>query len=142
MHSPKGAELRARGLALARNRCYTRCMTHYSEVADGVFAQIKRGARVIEPRLNDDAHRRIRPGDMIVVRNRATKQELITKVVGVLRYPSFVEMLQANPASRFGVDDEHEILNEMRRYYTTDQEIANGVLGIKLHLLQGEKRGD
>ncbi|HEV7929218.1 MAG TPA: ASCH domain-containing protein [Nitrosospira sp.] len=117
-------------------------MTHYSEVADNVFAQIRMGARVIEPRLNDDAHRRIRPGDMIIVKNRTTKEELITKVVGVLRYPSFVEMLQANPASRFGVDDERDVLSEMRRYYSDDQEMTHGVLGIKLHVLKGESHGN
>jgi ASC-1-like (ASCH) protein len=116
-------------------------MTHYSEVADGAFVQIKKGLRVIEPRLNDDAHRQIRPGDMIVVTNRTTREDLIAKVVGILRYPSFVELLQTNPTARFGVEDEREILAEMRRYYTADQEIAHGVLGIKLHLLQGEKRG-
>lgn len=129
-------------MVLACNRCYTRHMTHYSEVADSVFAKIKKGERVIEPRLNDDAHRRIRPGDMIIVKNRTTKEELITKVVGVLRYPSFVEMLQANPASRFGVDDERDVLTEMRRYYNNDQEITHGVLGIKLHVLQGESHGN
>lgn len=119
-------------------------MTHYSLIADGPFKQIKLGERVIEPRLNDDSHKTIRPGDLIVIKNRQTKEELVAKVVGVLRYPSFVELLQAYPASRFGVNDEREILAEMRRYYTPDQEINHGVLGIKLHVLQAkeEKHGN
>jgi ASC-1-like (ASCH) protein len=112
-------------------------MTHYSVVSSGVFAQITKGERVIEPRLNDDAHRRIRPGDLIVVTDRDTRAEVVTKVVGVLRYPSFVELFQAYPAARFGVADERDILAEMRRYYTPDQEMTHGVLGIKLHVLKG-----
>ncbi|HKX73675.1 MAG TPA: ASCH domain-containing protein [Candidatus Saccharimonadales bacterium] len=118
-------------------------MTHYSVVSAGVFDQIKKGERIIEPRLNDEAHRRIRPGDLIIVTNRATEEEVVTKVVGVLRYPSFVELLQAYPPARFGASDERYILAEMRRYYTNDQEIAHGVLGIKLHVLKGaSKNGD
>lgn len=111
-------------------------MTHYSVVSDGPFQQIKKGERLIEPRLNDAAHRNIRVGDLIVITNRTTREELVTKVVGVLRYPSFVELLQAYPAERFGVTDERQVLAEMRQYYTPDQEIEHGVLGIKLHLLR------
>lgn len=117
-------------------------MTHYSVVSSGVFAQITNGERVIEPRLNDNAHRRIRPGDLIMVTNRDTRDEVVTKVVGVLRYPSFVELFQAYPSARFGVADEREILAEMRRYYTPDQEMTHGVLGIKLHVLKGATHGN
>ena len=115
---------------------YNSFMTHYSEVTANVYDQIKHGKRIIEPRVNDPAHRNIRPGDLIVVRNRDTKEEIITKVVGVLRYPSFVEMLQANPPSRFGADDEREVLAEMSRYYLPEHEMEHGVLGIKLHVLK------
>jgi ASC-1-like (ASCH) protein len=113
-------------------------MTHYSQIADGPFQQIKQGERLIEPRLNDEAHRKIRPGDLIIITNRSSGEEVVTKVVGVLRYPSFVELLQAYPPKRFGVDDEREMLREMRQYYTQEQEMAHGVLGIKLHLLKGK----
>lgn len=117
-------------------------MTHYSQIADGPFQQIKKGERLIEPRLNDDAHRKIRPGDLIIITNRSTGEEVVAKVVGVLRYPSFVELLQAYPPERFGVQDERETLAEMRRYYTHEQEMAHGVLGIKLHLLKGKTSGN
>ena len=117
-------------------------MTHYSQVSDGPFQQIKRGERLIEPRLNDAAHRKIRPGDLIIITNRDSGEEVVTKVVGVLRYPSFVELLQAYPPARFGVADERAVLAEMKRYYTSEQEIEHGVLGIKLHLLKGKTSGD
>lgn len=64
---------------------------------------------------------------------------MVTKVVGILRYPSFMELVQAYPPDRFGVQDERDILAEMRRYYTIDQEIQNGVVGIKLYALRQHK---
>jgi ASC-1-like (ASCH) protein len=113
-------------------------MTHYSVVSPVVFASIQAGHRVIEPRLNDAAHRAIRPGDLIVITNRETEEQVVTKVVGILRYPSFMELVQAYPADRFGVYDERDILAEMRRYYTADQELEHGVVGIKLHRLSNK----
>ncbi len=110
-------------------------MTHYSQVSSTVFGQIVSGSRQIEPRLYDAAHRAIKPGDLILFQNRDTKTEALAKVVGLLRFNSFVELFNAYPASRFGVVDEREILSEMQRTYTPEQEAANGVLGIKLHLL-------
>jgi ASC-1-like (ASCH) protein len=115
-------------------------VTYYSQVSDVTFALIKSKRRLIEPRLNDDNHRQIRPGDLLVMINRKTKAEMVTKIVGVLRYPSFVEMFHVNHAHRFGTDDARELLAEMHHYYTTEDEIKHGVLGLKLHVLKnGEK---
>ncbi len=50
-----------------------------------------------------------------------------------------MELVQAYPPARFGVDDERQVLAEMKRYYTPDQEINHGVVGIKLHLLSSKK---
>ncbi len=111
-------------------------MTFYSQVSHEAFEKIKSGKRIIEPRLNDEAHKQVRPGDLLVLTDRETKKELVAKVVGVLRYPSFVEMFHINHIGRFGSDDELELLGEMHHYYTTAQEIAHGVLGIKLHVLK------
>jgi ASC-1-like (ASCH) protein len=114
-------------------------MTFYSTVSPATFTAIRERRRIIEPRLNDGAHRKIKPGDLVVLTNRDTKEELVAKVVGVLRYPSFVELFHANQPERFGVDDIRELLTEVHHYYTTDNEIKFGVLGLKLHIL---KRGE
>lgn len=113
-------------------------MTHYSEVADSVFLQIKQGHKIIEPRLNDDAHKRLRLGDMIVIINRTTREEVVAKVVGMLRYPTFEALFAAFPPKYFGVDDVQSIRHEVSRWYHTDAEVAYGVLGIKLHVLRAK----
>lgn len=111
-------------------------MTHYSQVADKVFAQIKKGEKIIEPRLNDEAHKKVRIGDMLVIINRATREEIVAKVVGVLRYPKFDALFAAFPARYFGVDDIGDVRQEVSRWYEAAAEVEHGVLGIKLHVLR------
>jgi ASC-1-like (ASCH) protein len=111
-------------------------MTHYSQVASSVFEQIKDGKKIIEPRLNDAVHQKVRIGDLIVIINRATKQEVVAKIVGVLHYPSFDELFAAFPPRYFGVESAAAIKQEVSRWYNTDAEAQFGVLGIKLHVLR------
>jgi len=113
-------------------------MTHYSEVADSVFIQIKQGHKVIEPRLNDEAHQRLRLGDMLVIINRTSREEVVAKVVGMLRYPTFEALFAAFPPRYFGVNDVPAIRQEVARWYNADAETVHGVLGIKLHVLRAK----
>jgi ASC-1-like (ASCH) protein len=110
-------------------------MTHYSQVADSVFNQIKRGHKIIEPRLNDDAHKKVRIGDMLIIINRTTRAEVVAKVVGVLHYPTFDALFAAFPPRYFGVDTPEAIRQEVARWCDTAAEAEHGVLGLKLHVL-------
>lgn len=118
---------------------YLNKMTHYSKVASSVFAQIVSGSKVIEPRLNDEVHRRVKIGDLIVIINRETDQEVVAKVVGILRYPSFDALFAAFPARYFGVSDIASIKTEVHRWYSTVAESEYGVLGMKLHVLKAHQ---
>lgn len=109
-------------------------MTHYSQVPPTVFEQIKRGQKIIEPRLNDMAHRRIKIGDLVVIINRDNREEVVAKVVGLLRYASFEELFAAFPSGHFG--DIANSLKEVRSWYPMADEREYGVLGIKLHVLR------
>lgn len=111
-------------------------MIHYSKVADSVFAQIKLGHKIIEPRINDAVHQQVRIGDLIVIINRQTREEVVAKVVGVLRYRTFNELFAAYPPDYFGVGDVAEAYQEVSRWYGKEAELAHGVLGIKLHVLR------
>jgi ASC-1-like (ASCH) protein len=111
-------------------------MTYNSEVSAAVFAKLASGQMIIEPRLNDPAHRKIKPSDLILFVNRETREERLAKVVGLLRFDSFKELFNAYPAERFGGEDDQQLLRGMRKFYSADQELEHGVLGIKLHLLK------
>lgn len=111
-------------------------MTHYSKVAGSVFEQIKAGHKIIEPRLNDAVHKQVRLGDLIVIINRDNAQEVVAKVVGILRYPSFDELFAAFPPKYFGVESAADVKKEVSRWYSSESEAEHGVLGIKLHVLR------
>lgn len=110
-------------------------MTYNSEVSAAVFAKIAGGQTLIEPRLNDAAHRKIKPGDLILFVNRQSREERLAKVVGLLRFGSFKELFNAYPPQRFGAESEQELLGAARRFYSPEQELEHGVLGIKVHVL-------
>lgn len=110
-------------------------MTHYSQVGPEVFAQIKGGHKIIEPRINDTAHQRVRLGDLVIVTNRTTHEELVAKVVGILRYASFNELFAALPPRYFGTQDIGTVKKQVNQWYPAEAQQAHGVLGIKLHVL-------
>jgi len=111
-------------------------MTYHSVVSAVVFAKIKAGQMVIEPRLNDAAHRKIKIGDLILFVNRESREEQLAKITGLLRFDSFMELFHAYPAERFGASSEQELLQAMRRLYGAEEETNHGVLGIKVHVLK------
>lgn len=111
-------------------------MTHYSQVGPAVFAQIKGGHKIIEPRINDAAHQRVRLGDLVIITNRETREELVAKVVGVLRYASFDELFAAFPPRYFGIEDMASIKRQVDRWYSPAVQQAHSALGIKLHVLK------
>lgn len=108
-------------------------MIYRSQVGSETFALIKTGQRIIEPRLYDATHKSIKVGDLMVF--VCTDQELVAKVVGLLRFGSFKELFNAYPTERFG-KNEQVLLSDMKRFYSNDQELAHGVVGIKIHLLK------
>lgn len=111
-------------------------MTFNSEVSAAVFAKIIGGQAVIEPRLNDAAHRKVKIGDLILFVNRDTREERLAKIVGLLRFDSFVELFHAYPPERFGGESEQALIKAMNRLYSPEQEAKHGVLGIKVHVLK------
>lgn len=110
-------------------------MTFRSQVGPETFALIKTGQRIIEPRLYDATHKSIKVGDLMVFAQRDSNYELVVKVVGLLRFGSFKELFNAYPTERFG-KNEQALLSDMKRFYSDDQELAQGVVGIKIHLLK------
>ncbi|HEU5187205.1 MAG TPA: hypothetical protein VFT87_01745 [Candidatus Saccharimonadales bacterium] len=111
-------------------------MTHRTRVDAATFLLVKNGQRIIEPRLYDPAHRAVRVGDLLLFEQRDTNEELVAKVVGLLRFGSFKELFNAYPTERFGKSEE-ELLGDMHKFYTLDQELQHGVVGIKMHILKG-----
>lgn len=115
-------------------------MNYHSKVSDSTFQDIKSGKILIETRLNDEAHRKIRPSDMIIFMNRSTGKEVVAKVVGLLKFNSFVELFNTYTPDKFGADNVPELLDRVYAVYSKEDEMKQGVLGIKIHVLRSRSK--
>ncbi len=113
-------------------------MNYHSKVSDQTFKKLRHGQMDIEARLNDPAHRKLRPGDLIIFVNRSTKEELIAKVVGLLKFETFTALFKNYAPSKFGADTRQELLDGMYALYSREDELKWGALGIKLHPLKNK----
>lgn len=97
------------------------------------FDMVASGDKTIELRLYDDKRRAISLGDTIIfTREPERTRQLTVRVVGLLHYQSFRELIYDFPAERFGGSDSAEVLDGVRKYYSQPDERRYGVLGIKI----------
>jgi ASC-1-like (ASCH) protein len=97
------------------------------------FNAIKEGRKIIESRLYDEKRQRIQLGDQILFRKMEHPDETVeVKVEGLLRRASFSELFQDFPASYFGGASKRVLEEQIRQYYSKEDEEKFGVLGIRI----------
>lgn len=103
------------------------------------FNKIKSGRKTIELRLFDEKRQLIHLGDVIVFSELENFDNKIrTKVVGLSRFASFDELLSHLDPKLCGWDEVTNISDmaeQMRQYYTKDDEQKFGVVGIHIELI-------
>lgn len=103
------------------------------------FAMIVSGEKTIELRLYDEKRRQISVGDTIRFFNRNdASKTLLAKVKELFVFDSFETLYKALPLTECGYTDETlqaASPEDMRKYYTPEQEKKYGVLGIKIELI-------
>ena len=99
------------------------------------FDSIKSGHKDIEMRLFDDRRKGIKIGDTIVFTNNVTQEKLYVEVVNLYQFNNFEELYQHFDKTRLGYS-ETEIANprDMEKYYSKDNILRYGVLGIEIKL--------
>lgn len=110
-------------------------MNHEMRLKPDPFFQIQSGRKTIELRLNDIKRQKITAGDTIIFSHQ--KQTLQTTVIALHHFPSFKELFEALPMDACGIDPEmtiNDAVTEMRQYYSEEQEMEYGVLGIEIRL--------
>lgn len=111
-------------------------MNHNMKLNPSPFTAIETGKKNIELRLNDEKRQQIKIGDTITFTNTANpEQKLFTKVTALHHASSFVELFTTIPLSVCGFDgalSSEEAANAMRQYYSEDEEMKYGALGIEL----------
>jgi len=112
-------------------------MRHEMRLAKEPFEKIKNGTKVIESRLFDDKRKLIKPGDEIIFRLADdASQEVLTRVTTIYRYDTFKELMTNFPAALFGGTSTEELLTDIRRFYSEDEEQKFSVVGIRIDPIQ------
>ncbi|XP_065866809.1 uncharacterized protein [Euphorbia lathyris] len=96
-------------------------------VQEPFFSLLKDGLKTVEGRCAGGKHSRIEPGDRVLL-NKC----MVVEVKDVHRYPSFLEMLEAEslPEVLPGVKTIEEGVKIYRQFYTEEREMSNGVIAI------------
>ncbi len=100
------------------------------------FLAIAEGRKTIEMRLNYEDRRSLKPGDLIVFKNKDTQEEVIAEIDELQTFASFDELYVSYPKRAIGYrDDEIADPRDMLEYYREEDIEKWGALaiGIKLY---------
>lgn len=107
--------------------------THEMKLQPVPFATIKNGTKQIESRLFDEKRRQIQLGDTIIFKNTDNLDEFVeTRVIGLLRYPTFTCLFSDFQPSLFGGESVQGLEDQIYSFYSKEDEVKYGVLGIRI----------
>ncbi len=111
--------------------------THQMSLRPEPFNKIKSGKKTIEIRLFDEKRQKLKVEDNIVFTNTETNERIHTKIVDLNQFKNFVEMfskIKGNDAGWSEDDTPEKMSDDMRKYYSEEDEEKYGVLGIKVEI--------
>lgn len=113
-------------------------MEHEMKLQDKYYNYILNGTKRIELRLYDEKRQQIKIGDIIkFYKEPKLKDTFCAKVIGLLRYNSFSDMFKDLDISILADVSmtKNELMDELCRFYTVDNQLKYGVIGIRIELL-------
>jgi ASC-1-like (ASCH) protein len=101
------------------------------------YDYIKNGTKRIELRLYDEKRRQISIGDVIEF-SKSNNNKFEAKVIGLLRYNSFQNLFCDFDISLLADSSmtKTELENVLNEFYSVEQQIEYGVVGIRIELLK------
>lgn len=99
------------------------------------FRMIKSGRKTIELRLYDEKRRKLKIGDKIIFESLENGEKITVSVLALHIYESFAELYKHFDKVAMGYND-NETANpdDMNEYYTKENQIKYGVVGIEISL--------
>ncbi len=100
---------------------------------EDVFEIVKKGIKDIEVRINDEKRRKLHIGDTLIFLKRPLEDEEIrATVTGLEYYNNFSELVDNYDMKRLYLENytKEMYLNEMKRFYTDEEQLENGVVAI------------
>ena len=113
-------------------------MEHEMKLQPEYYDFILNGTKRIEIRLFDEKRQQIKIGDIIkFYKEPKLKDTFRAKVIGLLRYNSFYDMFKDLDISILADVSmtKNELMDELCRFYTVDNQLKYGVIGIRIELL-------
>lgn len=114
-------------------------MEHKYKLYEYNMELIKQGKKTIELRLNDEKRRKIKVGDVIkFISFNDYGQTLLVKVINIYKFNNFEELYKSLPLLKCGYTKENiekASHKDMEQYYTLNQQLKYGVIGIEIQLL-------
>ncbi len=110
-------------------------MVHKMRLVDFAFKAMKDGRKDIEVRLNDEKRQLIKIGDIIEFTNLDTGETIVSRVINLYKYDSFLELFKFFPHSRLGLKDTDDV-SIMNNFYTLEEQKKYGALGIQIELIK------
>lgn len=110
-------------------------MIHEMKLRPEYFEYIKTGTKRIELRLFDEKRELIKLGDTIKFLKEPEKtEELQVKVIGLLRYDNFKDLLNDFPIEVLADKSmsKEQLLHILEEFYTLEEQQKYGVLGIRI----------
>ena len=98
------------------------------------FDDVVNGDKIYEVRTNDERRKAMNIGDiMIIIKEPELTDWVAVKIVDKLEFKNFTELYDTLPKKEVGFEGRttEEIVSELRRFYTEEQENTIGVVAIK-----------
>lgn len=109
--------------------------TYRMKLAKEPFEKIVSGQKIIETRLYDEKRQQLNVGDYIeFIQSDEPTKIILTKVKALYRYSSFDDLFSDFPPEYFGGVSKEELIGEIRKFYSAEEEQKYGVVGIKIEL--------
>jgi ASC-1-like (ASCH) protein len=111
-------------------------MQYQMKLSPEPFEKIATHAKVIESRLYDEKRQQIIIGDEIEFSAQENpEKKMKTRVIGLLRYQSFKELFADHDPALFGGAGRELLLNQIKQFYSDEDEHKYGVVGIRLEVI-------
>jgi ASC-1-like (ASCH) protein len=106
-------------------------------LAKSQFDMIRNGQKIIESRICDEKRQRLNIGDdVLFISRNDPKQTVLTKIKALFRYATFDDLFTDFPPELFGNHSKSALIQDVREFYSVDEEKKYGVVGIKIELVK------